>query len=146
MLNWLTVPQAAQAQNAPQPATVTFQWGSGVSFAGAMSNLVVDYMMFSPSGKPVRATATVTIKALPATPAPTNPTSGGVSGRTSKQLSDGDSLASIAYKHYGDPNLWRAIAVANGIDDPARVPLGTWLLMPPRNEAVASAARGAEHA
>ena len=33
-------------------------------------------------------------------------------------VSDGDSLPSIAYAAYGDATQWRAIAEANGIDDP----------------------------
>ena len=33
----------------------------------------------------------------------------------------GDRLASIATSEYGDPGNWRAIADANGIDDPFQV-------------------------
>ena len=43
----------------------------------------------------------------------------------------GDTMASIAYRAYGRPDQWRAIADANGIDDPTRVLPGTTLLVPP---------------
>src|ERR1700732_3989352 len=59
---------------------------------------------------------------VPDDPQGTNPTSGGISGRRSALLGDCDSLAGIAYQEYGDPGLWRGIAVANGVEDPARVP------------------------
>jgi len=79
---------------------------------------------------------------VPDDPKPTNPTSGGATGRMSAVLGDGDSLASIAYEQYGDPNLWRAIAIANGVDDPRRITTGTRLLVPPRAEAVTASAPG----
>lgn len=40
----------------------------------------------------------------------------------------------LAYRYYGDPSLWKEIARVNGIDDPLRVPAGTLLRMPPRDE------------
>lgn len=145
LLDWLKVPASAQNQSTPQPPTVTFQWGTGVNFKGFVQRVDVQYTMFSPDGRPVRATANVTMKALPEEPQGTNPTSGGISGRTSAQVGDGDTLASISYQQYGDPNLWRAIAYANGIDDPARIAAGTRLLVPPRSQAVALAAPGGPH-
>ena len=42
----------------------------------------------------------------------------------------GDSLASIAYREYGDPTMWRPLAAFNGIDDPLRLRLGASLLLP----------------
>ena len=142
LLDWLTVSAASQNQATPQPATITFQWGTGVSFKGFLAKVDVQYTMFSPDGRPVRATAQISMTAVPDTPKPTNPTSGGVSGRTSAQLGEGDSLASISYAQYGDPNLWRAIALANGVDDPGRITPGTRLLVPTRAEAIAMSAPG----
>jgi nucleoid-associated protein YgaU len=59
-----------------------------------------------------------------------------VPGRRSAVLEDADSLAGLAYREYGDAGLWRAIAEANDVEDPARVPVGTRLLVPPRTQAV----------
>ena len=42
----------------------------------------------------------------------------------------GDTLASLAYREYGDPTLWRPLAAFNGIDDPLRLPPGATLLLP----------------
>ena len=49
---------------------------------------------------------------------------------------EGDSLASVAFHEYGNPTMWRALAEANGIDDPLRVRPGTRLLVPRPDEAV----------
>ena len=42
----------------------------------------------------------------------------------------GDTLAGIAYAEYGNPNLWRAVAELNNIDDPMRLRPGQRLMLP----------------
>jgi nucleoid-associated protein YgaU len=42
----------------------------------------------------------------------------------------GDSLASIADREYGSPELWRAIATANELEDPFNLRVGRELLIP----------------
>jgi nucleoid-associated protein YgaU len=46
----------------------------------------------------------------------------------------GDSLASVAFKEYGDAAAWRALAAYNRIDDPLRCAPGTRLLLPSPEE------------
>ncbi len=46
----------------------------------------------------------------------------------------GDSLQSLAWREYGNATAWRAIAEANGIDDPSRLPAGTELVLPAAEE------------
>ena len=41
-------------------------------------------------------------------------------------------LEDIAWQYYGDPSAWRVIAAANDIRDPARIPVGTLLRIPPQ--------------
>ncbi len=43
----------------------------------------------------------------------------------------GERLDQIAAKTYGDPALWRLVASFNNLDDPASVPPGTVLQLPP---------------
>ncbi|MCA9527587.1 MAG: LysM peptidoglycan-binding domain-containing protein, partial [Myxococcales bacterium] len=43
----------------------------------------------------------------------------------------GETLQSIAGQEYDDPNQWRRIADANGIDDPFRLDPGVRLIIPP---------------
>ena len=54
--------------------------------------------------------------------------------QTERVVRQGDTLASIAYQEYGDSTLWRAIALANDIDDPLRLPTGLELRVPARDE------------
>ena len=49
-------------------------------------------------------------------------------------LVEGDTLAGIAYREYGDPSLWRAVAAANGIDDPMHLRPGSSVLLPAVDE------------
>jgi hypothetical protein len=139
--SWIS-PPPSQSGSTRQPATVKFTWGPWETFTGVLTKVIATYMMFSPSGEPRRATAEITMMAIAEDPKPTNPTSGGIAGRASAVVSAADSLAAIAYREYGDAALWRAIALANGIEDPARVPIGTRVLLPPRGQAAALAAVG----
>jgi nucleoid-associated protein YgaU len=99
----------------------------------------VKYTMFKPDGTPVRATANITLEEVPSEPKGTNPTSGSLAGRRTYVVAAGDSLHSIAHAEYGNANLWRALALINGIDDPLRTIPGTRLLILSPDEAIALA-------
>jgi nucleoid-associated protein YgaU len=138
LLNWLTIEDGEPKK---QPATLEFAWGTGLTFVGVLVDVTVQFLMFDTKGEPTRATASITMYAKNDRTKGTNPTSGGLPGRTSAQVQEGDTLASISYRQYGDPNLWRAIAASNDIDDPTRVPIGSRLLVPSRRDALAFSAR-----
>jgi len=78
------------------------------------------------------------MKERPEAPGAQNPTSGGPAGRRSHLVVQGDSLASIAQRELGDPNLWRVLAEMNDIDDPLIVVPGTSILVPSRHDAKAA--------
>ena len=61
-------------------------------------------------------------------PEPDDPRAAGDRARTS--CATATRCQSIAYAAYGDPTRWRAIAEANGIDDPLRLRRGTALTIP----------------
>jgi hypothetical protein len=144
LLDWTQPTQRSQDAHNPAPATLEFRWGALLTMTGFLKSVSVDYLLFDNDGTPLRATASVQLQALP-TPIPgTNPTSGGITGRRSAQTSEAESLASIAQREYGDAGLWRAIAIANDVDDPGRIPPGTRLLLPPRTQAVALASVGGD--
>jgi hypothetical protein len=50
-----------------------------------------------------------------------------------------DTLESIAYDEYGDPTLWRALAIVNDIDDPLQLAIDSTLDVPALPEAKAHA-------
>jgi nucleoid-associated protein YgaU len=139
-LKMLTVPVPGSGDTGvPSPAIVTFGWGTNIVMAQAyITALTVKYQRFL-MGEPVRATATVTLQSVPPPSPfpPTNPSSGGLARRRSHTVLEGDTLASIAYKAYKNPNRWRALAIVNGIDDPMRLKAGTVLDVPDRRTAEA---------
>ena len=129
LLEACTPTQTSEASKTPKPPGVIFAWGK-VYFRGYIESVSAKYTRFTPEGKPIRATVTVSLKELPKDNPKQNPTSGSLAALGARQVVAGDTLAGIAYREYGDPNLWRAIADVNGIDDPMLLPPGTRLLIP----------------
>lgn len=121
--------------NVPSPPFVIFGWGTTISFPSYLKSVTVKYTMFHPDGTPLRANASLSLVEVPAKKSFQNPTSGGLAALRTHTVVDGDSLASIAHRQYGRPNNWRAIAEANAIDDPMRLPPGNRLLVPPTDAA-----------
>ena len=130
---------SGKGKNSGRPPMVTFVWGSTVTFKAVADNLSVQYTLFRADGTPVRAQAQLSLiqadKAMDKSGGkgkskPQNPTTRAQPGLGSHTVRDGDSLASIAFAHYRDPTRWRAIAEANGIDDPLSLKRGTVLSIP----------------
>jgi phage tail protein X len=121
-------------QNKGSPPWVLFRWGGLTGFLSYVSSVSVKYTLFTSSGTPVRATCSVTLEELSGDAPRQNPTSGGLVPRRVHVTVEGDTLAGIAYKEYGRAALWRAVAEANGIDDPMRIRPGTRLLLPSQSE------------
>jgi hypothetical protein len=143
LLRWTCPTKESFGTSSPQPPLLYLMWGKTKYLLGYLKTVTARYTLFASDGTPLRASVDITIEETPEGAKAQNPTSGGVAGRRSVGLGAGDSLASLARKEYGDPNLWRALAVANGIDDPMRVPNGTTLLVPPLAEARALSGTGA---
>lgn len=124
--------------HADQPI-IEFTWGTAFHADVQLKTVDANYIRFSPDGQPLRADVTVTLKVVKdkANTKPMiggNPTSGGLAGRSSRLITDSDTLPLVAREHYGDPGAWRDIAAANGIDDPLRVRPGRLLYLPANSE------------
>ncbi|GAA1135942.1 peptidase M23 [Ornithinicoccus hortensis] len=126
--------EQSAAKEKPSPPLVALHWGKVTSFAAFITSVNAKYTLFSSDGTPIRALCQVSLEEMPVEPWRQNPTSGGLAVRRAHQLVDGDTLASVAYAEYGDPNLWRPLAAFNGIDDPLRLRRGTRLLLPTPDE------------
>jgi hypothetical protein len=138
LFEWVKATEDSVAKKKPQPPILVFEWGKNpalTNFRGYLKQVQAKYLLFSPSGLPLRATASITMEEVPVPPKKTNPTSGSIHGRRSHLMLDGDSLASLAWREYDDPTLWRGIAAFNGIDDPLRVRAGASILVPTADEA-----------
>lgn len=125
---------ASHQQNKGSPPWVLFRWGGLTGFLAYISSVQAKYTLFTPSGLPVRALCTVTLEELAGEAPKQNPTSGGLVPRRVHVVIEGDTLPGIAYGEYGDPALWRAVALVNALDDPLRVRPGTRLLLPAADE------------
>jgi nucleoid-associated protein YgaU len=126
-------PESA-GQQKPSPPLVVLHWGSVSSFPAFVTSVSAKYTLFDTDGTPIRALCTVSLEEMPGEPPRQNPTSGSPGVRRVHRTTAGDTLASVAYREYGDPAAWRALAVYNRIDDPLRVSTGTVLLLPAPEE------------
>lgn len=136
------VPTEKSRQNRKaSPPWVIFHWGGLTSFPAYVSSVTAKYTLFTPGGTPVRAVCTVSLEEISGEQSGQNPTSGALAASDTHVVVSGDSLYSVAYRSYGDARLWRAIARANRIDNPARLRPGSRLLVP----AIEDAAAGGGH-
>ena len=137
LFDWCT-PSKSSMGTKPQPPLLRFVWGSNLQLAMQrfyLESVSVKYTMFGRSGNPLRATADITLKEVPSELGPQNPTSGSIHARRTHLISEGDTLQSIATSEYGNPNLWRGLAMFNDIDDPMRLTMGSRILLPSPEEA-----------
>ncbi|GAA0916591.1 LysM peptidoglycan-binding domain-containing protein [Nonomuraea longicatena] len=112
------------------PPWVVLRWGLLNGFTAFVSDVTARFTLFTPGGLPIRAVCTVTLEEIAGVPQKQNPTSGGLGAFDVHVVVAGESLAAVAYRTYGDPALWRALARTNGIDDPMRLRPGARLVLP----------------
>ena len=113
-----------------KPPLVVFSWGN-LNFKGIISDLSVEYTMFSMEGKPIRATVSLTMAEGkdPSLSAKESPFES--PDRTkSRVVVEGMSLWSIAWEEYDDCEKWREIAKANNIMNPLDIRPGQVIQIP----------------
>jgi hypothetical protein len=123
----------AMYRSGSAPPPIEFSWGSVTLPKAVPVSLTIRYVLFRPNGEPVRAFVDLELAQAEDTNPPgkaQNPTTRAISGLRAHTVRDGDSLPSIAYDAYGDATRWRAIAEANGIDNPLRLRRGSELTIP----------------
>jgi nucleoid-associated protein YgaU len=119
----------------PSPPWVVFGWGNNTQLTAIVKSVAAKLTMFDSDGTPLRATVTVTLEEVVPDSFAQNPTSGSLNSVRSHMVVEGDTLASVAYKQYGNAGWWRPLANANGIDDPLKVGAGTRLMVPDIDDA-----------
>jgi hypothetical protein len=116
-----------------KPPVCEVTWGvapvknSDFPFTGVVTNLTQNFTLFRSTGEPVRAKLTLVMtEALDVVTdqRQTDPE------LTTRRVRRGDSVTGIAADVYGDPALWRVIALANNLDDPRRPKIGRTLSIP----------------
>ena len=112
------------------PPVVEFHWSS-LHFTCVVTRASQKFTMFLPSGTPVRATVQVTFQEyINAALEDTNIRRETADYTKRHLVLQGETLASIAALHYGDPSQWRPIAARNYIDDPRSLNAGLLLQIP----------------
>ena len=114
------------------PPPVMILWGAEAIMPSAVAlSLSVKYTLFDTKGRPVRATANLTLREFRsasqqvAESRTQSPDKSNVA-----TIRAGDTLPAIAFRQYGDATLWRPIANANRLADPLALTPGQELLVP----------------
>ena len=112
------------------PPICRFVWG-GLSFECVLQSASKQFTMFLPSGVPVRARVNVTFKEYnpPTWQKKETPRKSADKTKLHRVIED-ETLWLIAAAEYGDPQRWRPIAEANGIDNPRTLTPGDELVIP----------------
>jgi nucleoid-associated protein YgaU len=106
--------------------------GRANGFQCVVESVSQRFTMFSPAGFPLRATLTVALREYKSLGQQLRELNRRSADHTHAYVvQEGDTLAGIAHAVVGDARLWRAIAEANGIEDPLDPPPGAVLEVPP---------------
>lgn len=112
------------------PPILLFTWGS-LSFTCVLARVSQRFIMFFPDGTPVRARLQVTFNEFRNVDLEAKEIKRETSNYTKLYVvTQGETLSSIANKTYGNPALWRPIAILNSIADPRQLDAGTRLVVP----------------
>jgi nucleoid-associated protein YgaU len=112
------------------PPVLLFTWSS-LSFVCVLGKVAQRFVMFMPDGTPVRARLQVTFNEF-ADPLLQSMAQKNETADYTKLhvVSEGETLSRIAARLYGNPQLWRPIALVNGLDDPRALAVGQQLVVP----------------
>ena len=112
------------------PPILLFVWGS-LTFRCVLARASERFVMFLPNGIPVRARLQVTFNEFTNAEFEAKEIKRETADYSKLYVVGGaDTLSGIAGRLYGNPALWRPIALRNGIDDPRRLTAGAALLIP----------------
>jgi nucleoid-associated protein YgaU len=108
-----------------------FSFGTKVSPWCVVESVNEEFMLFSPSGIPLRAKLTVSFREAWTIEEQLRETPRHSSDRTKfRTVKRGETLSHLAFEAYQDPGAWRVIAEANRIDNPINVFPGMRLVIP----------------
>jgi nucleoid-associated protein YgaU len=112
------------------PPVLLFTWGS-LAFTCVLARATQRFTMFLPNGTPVRARLNVTFNEYRNVELEAKEVKRETSDYSKRHVVvQGETLSSIAGAEYGDPRLWRVIAVANRLQHARRLPVGSRLRLP----------------
>ena len=108
-----------------------FTWGS-LAFTCVLARATQRFLMFRPDGTPVRARLQVTFNEFTNAELEAKEIKRETADYSRRyEVGQDETLSAVAGRVYGDPSLWRPIALRNGIDDPRSLEPGLRLAVPP---------------
>lgn len=112
------------------PPVLMFTWGT-LSFTCVLARASQKYIMFRPDGVPVRARVQVTFNEFRNADFEAKEIKRETADYTKTHMvTVGETLSAIAGREYGNPKMWRPIALANSVSDPRRLQPGMRLVIP----------------
>ena len=112
------------------PPVVEFAWAK-FSFTGVITLAREKMTLFSEDGRRLRARLSLSFKSYKSAEVQLRELKLSSPDRThTRVLREGETLAHIAYQIYGDPRMWRPIALANNVTRPRFIDPGTPLVIP----------------
>jgi hypothetical protein len=112
------------------PPVILFTWGS-LSFTCVLARANQRFVMFMPDGTPVRARLQVTFNEYRNADQEAKEVKRETADFTKiYTVAQDETLSHIAAQLYGNPRLWRPIALQNRIENPRILRMGSRLLIP----------------
>jgi len=112
------------------PPVLLFTWAS-LSFTCVLARVQQKFIMFLPDGTPVRARLQVAFNEFRNVDLEAKEVKRETADFTKVHVvNQGETLSGIAAQEYGDPALWRVIALANAVDRPRNLAPGQELRLP----------------
>jgi LysM repeat protein len=112
------------------PPVLRLAWAS-LQFRCVLARATQRFIMFAEDGTPVRARITVTFNEFIDADREAKEVNRQTADFTKVHVVvEGETITSIATRAYGDPQAWRPIAIANGLDRPRSLQVGQKLSIP----------------
>ncbi len=112
------------------PPVLLFTWAS-LAFTCVLARASQRFIMFRPDGTPVRARLQVAFNEFRNVDLEAKEVKRETADYSKLYtVGQGETLSAIAARTYGNPALWRPIALRNDVDDPRALPIGARLLVP----------------
>jgi len=112
------------------PPVLLFTWAK-LAFTCVLARASQRFIMFLPDGTPVRARLNVTFNEYRNADLEAKEVKRETSDYSKRYVvAEAETLSSIASNEYGDPRLWRVVAIANQLQYARDLPAGLELLLP----------------
>ena len=113
------------------PPILLFTWGENFEFTCVLASASQRFILFRPDGTPVRARLDITFNQFNNAELEAKEIKRETANFSEiHRVGQGETLSNIAGQVYGNPALWRPIALHNDVDNPRELAVGTRLLVP----------------